>query len=149
MKLKTSSEPIHQYITTESQGKDKFMTNRSMYKLNLDVIKDLKQYSEEVVIFAFSAEWCPDCHRNIPVLDLLNEVAGIEVRIFGHLMRDSKNHIKKWKIPPSPQEVEVFNVEKIPLIIILSKNGEELGRIVENPPLGKTIEQTILEIIKK
>jgi len=36
----------------------------------------------------------------------------------------------------------------IPLILIFSKEGTEKGRIVENPRVGLTLEEEILQIIQ-
>lgn len=86
--------------------------------------------------------------RNVPVLDMIAEAAGLDVRVFGHIMRDAKSNTRKWAVPPSPPEVDEFKVAKIPYMVILKKDGEKVGEIVENPPAGKTLEQAILDIIK-
>ena len=62
-------------------------------------------------------------------------------------MRNSKNHGNRWSVPPSPSEVEEFDVQKIPLIIVLNAQGQVLGEIVENPPEKKTLEQSLLDIL--
>ena len=100
------------------------------------------------MVVAFSAEWCPDCMRNVPVLDMLAESTGLEVRVFGHLMRDAKNNTRKWAVPPSPPEVYEFSVPKIPLIAVLRKDGEMVGEIVENPSPGITVERALLDLMK-
>jgi hypothetical protein len=63
-------------------------------------------------------------------------------------MRDAKSNTKKWAVPPSPPEVDEFNVAKIPYMIVLKKDGEKAGEIVENPPQGVTLEKALLDIIK-
>lgn len=98
---------------------------------------------------AFSAEWCKDYAVNIPILALISEATGLNVRIFGGLKRGPLNPTRKWSIPPSPPEVEKFQVDKIPLILVFDKEGMELGRIVENPKEGLTLEEEILHIILK
>ncbi len=75
--------------------------------------------------------------RNVPVLDLLAEATGLEVRVFGHIMRDAKSNTRKWAVPPSPPEVEEFNVAKIPLIVVLKKDGEKMGEISRKPAPGE------------
>jgi len=50
---------------------------------------------------------------------------------------------------PSPREVEEFKVEKIPHIIIFNTDGKELGKIIENPAQDKTLEEEILQRVKK
>ena len=43
---------------------------------------------------------------------------------------------------------ETFNVDKIPLILIVDKEGKEIGRITENPKHMPTLEEELYEIIK-
>ncbi len=147
-KLRKGSETVHDYVSTPSKAKDAFDKRRAEYKLDAAVVKDLKKKAKDYTIIAFSAEWCPDCMRNVPVLYMLSEATGIEVRVFGHMMRDAKSNTRKWAIPPCPPEVEEFNVVKIPLIVVLNKAGEKMGEVVENPPPGKTLEQVLLDIMK-
>jgi thiol-disulfide isomerase/thioredoxin len=147
-KIKARSEAVREYISAPSKAKDAFDKRRAEYKLDAAVTKELKKRTKNYMIVVFSAEWCPDCIRNVPVLDLIAEAAGMEVRVFGHIMRDAKSNTRKWAVPPSPPEVDEFNVPKIPLMIVLKKDGEKVGEIVENPPPGKTLEQALLDIIK-
>jgi hypothetical protein len=82
------------------------------------------------------------------VLALTSEATGLEVRIFGSLKKDPLNSRgRKWRIPPSPPEVETFHVDKIPLIILFDKQGKEIGRIIENPRETPTLEEELLKII--
>jgi thiol-disulfide isomerase/thioredoxin len=145
-KLRSHSETVHGYISSPSNAKDAFDKRRAEYKLDASVVNELKK-ARGYSIYAFSAEWCPDCVRNVPVLDLLSEATGIEARVFGHIMRDAKSNTRKWAVPPSPPEVYEFNVVKIPLIVVLNKGGESVGEVVENPPPGKPLEQAILDIV--
>ena len=147
-KLRKGSEAVHDYVSTPSKAKEAFDKRRTEYKLDAAVIKELKKKAKDYTIIVFSAEWCPDCMRNVPVLDLIAEATGIEVRVFGHIMRDAKSNTRKWAVPPSPPEVDEFSVPKIPLIVVLNKDGEKAGEIVENPPPGKTVEQALLAIMK-
>ncbi len=147
-KIRKGSEAVHDYVSAPSKAKDAFDKRRVEYKLDAAVVKELKKKAKDYMIVAFSAEWCPDCMRNVPVLNLLAEATGLDVRVFGHMIRDAKSNTRKWAIPPSPPEVEEFNVVKIPLIVILNKAGEKIGEVVENPPTGKTLEQALLDIMK-
>jgi thiol-disulfide isomerase/thioredoxin len=130
----------------KSPFREKFLTRKHTYKLNQEAIANIKEFADKYLIVAFSAEWCKDCTANIPVLALLCEETGLEVRVFGGLMKDPLSHERKWRIPPSPSEVEIFNVDKIPLMILFDKEGREIGRIVENPH-EPTLEEELLKII--
>jgi thiol-disulfide isomerase/thioredoxin len=147
-KLVKNSEKVSTYISISSKDTSAFKENYEKYVLNDESLLGLKNHKEDVLIFAFSAEWCPDCQKHIPTLGLIAVSTGIEVKIFGHLMRDPETPKRYWRIPPSPPEVEEFNVRKIPTIVILDKKGKKIGCIVENPPEGKTLEKAILDIIE-
>ena len=140
---------VEQYLDSlEEPFRERFLTRKQTYTLNQEAVNQLKKVADKYVIVAFSAEWCKDCAANIPVLALISEATGLEVRIFGGLKKDSLSHTRRWRIPPSPPEVETFNVDKIPLILIVDKEGKEIGRITENPKHMPTLEEELYEIIK-
>jgi len=147
--IRSNSESVADYLTSSEEKAPRFAERKSTYKLNKDIVEKIKAYAGSTVVVVFSAEWCPDCFRNVPVLGLVSEQTGLEVRVFGHLMRNAKNPNEKWAIPPSPPEVRVFNVIKIPLITLLNQDGEKLGELVENPPKGVTLEEAVLDILLK
>jgi tartrate dehydratase beta subunit/fumarate hydratase class I family protein len=43
--------------------------------------------------------------------------------------------------------VETFQVDKIPLIIVLDKNGKNVGKIIENPREKPTLEEELIQIV--
>jgi len=148
-KLRDKSEPILEYLEGSKSKTDRFMERFYGYKLDHGVADKIRKHAGEAVVFVFSAEWCPDCHRNVPVLALIHEATGLEVRVFGHIMRDSKSDTRRWAVPPSPREVEEFNVTKIPYIVVLSVDGEKRGEIVENPRPGLTLEEELLGLLER
>jgi hypothetical protein len=139
---------VNQYIENlKKPFRDKFLTRKQTYKPKQEAIKQLKELAKNYAVVAFSAKWCKDCAVNIPVLALISEVTGLEVRIFGGLMKDPLSHTRKWRIPPSPPEVETFQVEKIPLMIVFNKEGGIVGKVVENPQRKPTLEEELIQII--
>jgi len=141
---------VSQYIDNLQQPfREKFLTQRQTYEPKQEAVDQLKKLADKYIVVAFSAEWCKDCAANIPVLDLISEATGLEVRIFGGLKKDPLSHTRKWRIPPSPTEVETFNVDKIPFIILFDKEGKEIGKIIENPKQAPTLEEELLKIIQK
>lgn len=126
---------------------EKWQERKQTYMLQEETSRRIKELADGYLIVAFSAEWCKDCITNIPVLDLLSEKTGIDVRIFGKIKSDPLSHTRKWRIPPSPQETETFRIEKLPTTIIFDKNGFEVGRIIEKPATATTLEQEILWIL--
>jgi thiol-disulfide isomerase/thioredoxin len=137
----------HYMNSIKEPFREKFLERKKVYKLKVDVLRKLRNFANDYVIVAFSAEWCKDCAANIPILALLSEATGLEVRVFGGLKRNPLNPNKKWSIPPSPPEVETFCVDKIPYILVFNKKGEKVGEIVENPEKGLTLEEEILKIV--
>ncbi len=145
--IRKKTVPVNQYINNLKQPfKEKFLIRKQMYQLKKEATHRLRKFASRYMIVAFSAEWCKDCTINIPVLALISETTDLETRIFGGLKKDPLSPTGKWRIPPSPQEVKTFKVEKIPLIIIFDKEGKEIGRITENPQ-EPTLEEELLKII--
>jgi len=139
---------VSQYIDSIKQPfREKFLTRKQTYQAKSEAINQLKKLANKYMVVAFSAEWCKDCTANIPVLALISRATGLEVRIFGGLTKDPLSHTRKWRIPPSPPEVETFSVDKIPLIILFDKEGREIGKIIENPREKPTLEEELVKII--
>jgi thiol-disulfide isomerase/thioredoxin len=145
--IRKKTVSVEQYLDSlEEPFREKFLTRKQTYTLNQEAVNQLKKVADKYVIVAFSAEWCKDCAVNIPVLALISEATELEVRIFGGLKKDSLSHTRKWRIPPSPQEVETFQVDKIPLIIVFDKEGKDVGKIIENPREKPTLEEELVII---
>jgi len=147
--IKSRTSSVHGYLNEVAPDNPIFRQRHDEYRIDEKTVNKLSEYADSVLIVAFSAEWCKDCHNNIPALDHISEATGIAVRVFGHLMRDAKGSKRRWRIPPSPIEVDEFNVIKIPHIVILTQKGEEIGEIIENPPEGVSLEKAILDILEK
>jgi thiol-disulfide isomerase/thioredoxin len=146
--IKTKTVSINHYINSiEQPFRKKFLTRKRTYMPNKGAINYLKKFANDYVIVVFSAEWCKDCAANIPVLALISEATRLEVRIFRGLKKDPLSRTRKWRIPPSPPEVETFHVDKIPLIILFDMEGREIGRIIENPSREPILEEELLRII--
>jgi thiol-disulfide isomerase/thioredoxin len=147
--IRKKTVSVDQYIECLEQPlKEKFLNRKQAYKLQAETVDQLKDFTKKYVAIVFSATWCKDCAEYIPVLSLISETTGLEVRVFGGLMKDPLSHVCKWRIPPSPPEVITFEVDKIPLIVIVDPHGREIGRIVESPKRWPTLEQELYEIIK-
>ena len=128
--------------------KERFLERKRTYQLDAETVKQLKKLEEKYMVVAFSAIWCKDCAVNIPVLALLSEETGLEVRVFGGIRKDPLSHLHKWRVPPSPPEIESFKIDKLPSILIIHSTGNEIGRIVETPKVQPTLEQELQDIIK-
>jgi len=147
--IRKKTVSVGQYIDDmEEPFKEKFLNRKQAYKLQPEAVDQLRNSAEKYVAVVFSAAWCKDCAENIPVLSLLSEATGLEVRVFGGLMKDPLNQVCKWRIPPSPPEVITFEVDKLPLIIMVDLYDNEIGRVIESPKRCPTLEQELNEIVK-
>ena len=148
--LEEKTVSVKDYLMRMSEPfRSKFLERMETYSLKKNVVEELRKYADKIFVVVFSAEWCKDCAANVPVLALLADKAGLNVRVFGGLKKDSLNPSEKWRIPPSPPEVKQFEVEKTPYIMIFHIDGQELGKIIENPSPNKTIEEEILQSVKQ
>ena len=148
-KIRKQTISVREYLLEVSSENPIFKQKYDEYRIDKNIIRKLSEHADNTMIVSFSAEWCKDCHNNIPALDHISDATGIEVRVFGHLMRDAKGSKRRWRIPPSPVEVDEFNVIKIPHIVILTQKGESLGEIIENPQEGVSLEKAILDILEQ
>jgi len=139
---------VKDYISSMREPfREKFLDRKESYQPNQEAIERLKKEANKYTIVVFSAQWCKDCAKNVPVLWLISESTGLEVRVFGHIKRDPLNPKTKWRIPPSPPEVKTFDAQKIPWILIFDKEGKEIGKIIENPKYTGSVEEEILYLI--
>ncbi len=151
--LRSNSEPVEEHISAPSDATEAFTLRLKEYTLDQMVAEKLKAYAGKAYIFVFSAEWCKDCKKNVPVLKLIQDATGIQVRVLGHIMKDAKNPKpstpeEKWKVPPSPPELMEFKVFNIPFVAVLDAQGKMLGAVIENPPEDKTLEEALLAILE-
>lgn len=146
--IRRKTVSVDEYLLgIKSPHREKFQTRKESYQLNKGMVDKLKRVANDYVVVVLSAGWCKDCISHVPVLELISQATGFEVRVFGHIMKDALSTREKWRIPPSPPEVKTFGVEKLPWIIIFNKKGEEVGKIIENPVHTGSIEEELLYIL--
>lgn len=147
--IRDKTVSIDEYICSMDQVfQDRFLTRKQTYVLKLCAVEELRKSARSVVIAAFSASWCKDCTEQIPVLAHLAATTGLEVRVFGGIKKDPLSYSSKWRVPPSPPEINTLRVEKLPTIIVFDANGLEVGRIEERPKMTLTLEEELCEIVK-
>ncbi|RLI50506.1 MAG: hypothetical protein DRO73_02900 [Candidatus Thorarchaeota archaeon] len=148
--IRTRSTTIAEYFDSVS-GKDKevMMSKYDQYQLKKEVLRQLKDLGRSVVCVVFSAAWCKDCKNALPALRHLEEKAGLEVRVFGNIKTAPLDPEHQWKVPPSPPEMEEWNITHIPWIVLFDKDGNEIGTIIERPEVKDTLEEEILYHLSK
>lgn len=141
---------IDEYLRTlDERFRQKFLGARMAYRPKQESIVELRRIAGEYAVVVFSAAWCKDCAATVPSLALISQETGLKVRVFGGLKKDALNPSCKWRIPPSPPEVQTFGVDKIPSVIVCEKQGLEIGRILEKPSQNATLEEELLGIVKR
>jgi thiol-disulfide isomerase/thioredoxin len=145
--LRRKSEPVGEYLSSSAVSVPAFAESAEGYRLDPVVVEGLRSHAGSALVLVFSAEWCQDCRRVLPVAGVISEATGLKVRVFGHLMRDPKRPRGHWRIPPSPEEVEAFQIRRIPTIVVLDRDGRVMGEIVESPPTGRSLEAALLDIL--
>ncbi|MCF2137715.1 MAG: thioredoxin family protein [Candidatus Thorarchaeota archaeon] len=142
--LRTRSMSVREYFDTLSgKAKDEIVEKYEAYRLDGSVLEKLKEYPD-IACVVFSAAWCIDCKNALPVFRHLEEQLGMEFIVFGSVKTDPLNPDKKWASPPSPPEINEWDANAIPWIVIFDKNGNEIGTIIEKPHVKDTLEAEIL-----
>ncbi|MFX1447010.1 MAG: thioredoxin family protein [Promethearchaeota archaeon] len=136
----------------------KIKSNYKVYEPKADILNQivslLKRRNEQLKIVAFGADWCPDCHKNVPrMIKLVKRMKtkDVELRILYGIMLDAlrKPGETLWHKKRSPPEAvnPNFDLQAIPTFYFFNKNGNYLGQIIEHPK--ETIEEDTLKIIKE
>ncbi|MFW9794496.1 MAG: thioredoxin family protein [Candidatus Thorarchaeota archaeon] len=126
-----------------------FIRQKNDYKLNKETAEKIRLYIEEgYSIVALYADWCGDARRAIPVLALLEDELGIRIPCLGGMKKPPYGSDKLWAVPPSPVEVDIFEVTSSPTILIFDREGKEIGRIKTRARMTPTIEDEIVKIIE-
>ncbi len=142
----SSSDAIESLSTRHKGG---FNRNRNDYKLNQEAIEKLRVYTEEgYTIVSLFADWCGDSRRAIPVLALLEKEIGKKIPCLGGMTKSPYGSDKNWAVPPSPVEVDAFEVTSSPTILIFNNEGEEVGRIKTRQKMTPSIEEEIVKLIE-
>lgn len=110
------------------------------YALDSKSIAELRNHNwNNINMTVFVGTWCSDSHREFPrLIKILNEI-NFPVEKLTIIAADRK------KQTPGGEHA-IFKVEKVPTVI-LSKDGQELGRITESP-LSGYLERDLLQILK-
>lgn len=110
----------------------------SYYETDKEVIQAIKPLLKDITIKGFMGTWCGDSQREIPNFYKLLDEANFD---FKNLELIAVNRNKK-----ANGLEKGYNVLRVPTFIFI-KNGKEIGRFVEHPLDGSSIEADILKII--
>jgi thiol-disulfide isomerase/thioredoxin len=142
----SSSDAIESLSPRHKGG---FKRQRKDYKLNQEAVEKLKVFVEEgYTIASVFADWCSDARRAIPVLALLEKEIGKDILCLGGMTKPPYGSDKNWAVPPSPTEVDAFEITSSPTILIFDNEGKEIGRIKTRQRMTSSIEEEIVKLIE-
>ena len=123
------------------QGKFKapFEKNYDDYQPNLKVVKKIKKQLKGISVKTFFGTWCHDSEREIPRFFKIMESAEFDVKNNFKIIGLTRGK----KTPDNLQKG--YTIKHTPTFIFY-KDGEEIGRYVEQP--RETMEKDILRILK-
>ena len=116
-------------------------------------IFDLEQQKNKITIVTFWAKWCPECRKELPILNEIYKKyhsRGLEVIA---ITSDSKKHWEQVKKITEPlnflisfsSDIKFSNIKEpneIPLSYIINKNGTIVAKVV---PLEDADEMEVFE----
>jgi thiol-disulfide isomerase/thioredoxin len=146
--IKARTTNVRGYIDElRDKDKDIMLDTYNEYKLDVSVVDELNGFGKLTVV-AFSAAWCGDCKKAMPVMLHLEDQLEWEILVFSKIKTDPLNPDIQWKVPPSPPEVNDWGVKAIPWFVFFDSSGKELGVLIEKPKVKDTLEAEILHILK-
>lgn len=116
-----------------------FKANYDAYHLDSETVNQIAPLSKGVKFVTVIGTWCGDSKREVPKLFKIFDAIDIprdNVILFG-VDRTKRS---------SDGTTEQYNVKRVPTVIVF-RDGEELGRIVESP--RKTFELDLLKLLNR
>ncbi|WP_254831101.1 TlpA family protein disulfide reductase [Haloglomus salinum] len=95
-----------------------------------DAVETLAALPGDTVVKVWGGDWCKDCRKQLPDFGAALEAAGITGdRVEHHPVEKAEDGSKV-----GPQ-VEAYDIELIPTVVVEAGDGEELARFVEEEPV--------------
>jgi thiol-disulfide isomerase/thioredoxin len=108
------------------------------YQPRVDIIDKLSSITDRYFLVVFATEWNAECRAQLPCLAkvfIATSNAAINIKVIDF---DENRDI-----------ADEMRVLRIPTIIVHDKTWRELGRFVEKPQYGGTVEEELWAIIEK
>ncbi len=122
--------------------------NFEKYEPKMDVLSELEEKAKGYLFVVFCADWCRDCKTNVAAFaKMIKLKPGINGVFYKGIKTAPKDPDIRWRVPPSPLEVNDFDLRKIPTIYIVDSNGKLVGEMLENPEHKPTLEEELLFIL--
>lgn len=147
--IRSRTTNVRDYIDgLKEKDKEKFLEVYNTYKLDAEVVDELRDALKDLTVVVFSAVWCGDCKIAMPVMMQIEEQLGLEVLVFSRIKTAPLDPNRQWAVPPSPLEINEWGVTAIPWFNFYDREGNLVGTLIEKPTVKDTLEAEILYILK-
>ena len=140
-----------QKMVEKLSGKDGEIIKENIknYQPKVDVLKKFAEKAKGHTFVVFSADWCKDCKTNVSAFAKMLELEPeIDAIFFKGLKSAPLDLDVRWRVPPSPLEVNEFDLRKIPTFYILDSSGKLVAQMIENPEHKQTLEEELLYLLE-
>ena len=120
-----------------------FEKELTAYRPDPATMSELKQRLPEYELTLFMGTWCGDSKREVPRIYSILEEAGYQQDQLDVIAVSGER--QTYKQSPGGEQ-KGLNIHRVPTLIV-SKNGQEVGRIVERPV--RSTEADLLSIINR
>jgi thioredoxin 1 len=96
-----------------------------------DAVETLAALPGDVVVKVWGGDWCKDCRKQLPDFGAALEAAGITGDRVEHYPVEKADDGSKT----GPQ-VDAYDIELIPTVVVETGDGTELARFVEEEPVS-------------
>jgi len=108
------------------------------YQPKAEVIENFSAVTDRYFLVVFATEWNAECRAQLPNL----------MRVFAAANNAAIN-IKVIDFDENRDIADEMNILRIPTIIVHDKSWKEIGRFVERPQMGGTLEEELWRIVNK
>lgn len=120
-----------------------YLKGRDNYQADKKVIKALKKEKlKHYRLQLYFGSWCGDSRRELPRMMKVLHEAGYPINTLEIIAVDNQN--MQYKQSPGGEE-KGLGIYRVPTLRVLSKKGEEIGRIIERPLIS--VEKDLLSIL--
>ena len=108
------------------------------YQPKAEVIDNLSAVTDRYFLVVFATEWNAECRAQLPNL----------MKIFA-AAKNAAINIKVIDFDENRDIADEMNVLRIPTIIVHDRAWREIGRFIEKPQMGGTLEEELWRIMNK
>ncbi|MEJ2188282.1 MAG: peptidylprolyl isomerase [Acidobacteriota bacterium] len=116
---------------------------RAAYQPDEEAVEKLRMAGAQYEILVVLGTWCSDSKREVPRLEKIVEAVGSETLATRFIGVDRTKWVRGLEFPPGllPDDT----AERVPTIIVIGADGEELGRVVETAQ--HPLEQMLVDFV--